>query len=381
MSKVLQKNEMAKRRFFSYLKDAEGFSEESICAFEKAIFNWEDFTKKDDFTNFTKNKVVDFKEWLKNRKKGKTEEKISLSYCYDILRRLKTFFEWLSKQAGYKASINSSLVSYLRLSKNETREAIQSRKKNIPSVEEVKKVIENIGDVSEIDKRDRALISLFYLSGMRISALMSLPLKSFDKNNLIIDQDPAFNVQTKFHKRITTALIPLSYKEPLDYFVSWYDYLIEKRGFNPSDPIFPSTKKEQGAENVNYYSTCEVEPVFWKSNTAIRKIFEKRFIGAGVPYYKPHSLRHLIVKEFAKTKLTEEEKKAISQNLGHADVGTTFGSYGYGHIEEGRQIEIMKNIKFSSDENKNFMENVLGGLSKKDQIKALTEMINEIAND
>src|SRR5665647_314037 len=152
MSKVLQKNEMAKRRFFSYLKDAEGFSENSISAFEKAIFNWEDFTKKDDFANFTKSKVVDFKEWLKNRKKGKTEEKISLSYCYAILRELKTFFEWLSKQAGYKSSINSSLTSYLRLSKNEAREAIQSRKKNIPSVEEVKKVIESIGDISEIDK-------------------------------------------------------------------------------------------------------------------------------------------------------------------------------------------------------------------------------------
>lgn len=381
MSKILQKNEMAKRRFFSYLKDAEGFSKDSIYAFEKAIFNWEDFTEKDDFENFTKKKIVGFKEWLKNRKKGKTEEKISLSYCYDVLRRLKTFFEWLSKQTGYKASINSSFISYLRLSKNETREAVQTRKRDIPSVEEVKKVIESIGDKNEIDKRDRALISLFYLSGMRISALMSLPIKSFDKNKLIIDQDPAFGVKTKFHKRITTALIPLSYKEPMDYFISWYNFLIEEKSYKPNDPIFPATKKEQGNENINYYSTCEVEPVFWKSNTAIRKIFEKRFIRAGVPYYKPHSLRHLIVKEFAKTKLTEEEKKAISQNLGHADVGTTFGSYGYGHIEEDRQVEIMKNIKFSSNENKNFMENMLGNLSKKEQIKALTEMINEIAND
>ena len=379
MSKVLQKNEMAKRRFFSYLKDAEGFSKDSIYAFEKAIFNWEDFTKKDDFENFTKKKIIAFKEWLKNRKKGKTEEKISLSYCYDVLRRLKTFFEWLSKQAGYKASINSSFINYLRLSKNETREAVQTRKRDIPSVEEVKKVVESIGEKNEIDKRDRALISLFYLSGIRISALMSLPIKSFDKNKLIIDQDPAFGVQTKFRKRIATTLIPLSYKEPLDYFIGWYDYLVAEKSFNPNDPIFPATKKEQGVENLNYYNTGEVEPVFWKSGTTIRKIFEKRFIQASVPYYHPHTFRHLIVKEFAKTRLTEEEKKAISQNLGHADVGTTFGSYGYGHIEEDRQMEIIKNIKFSSEENKNIMENAFSNISQNDIQRIAKELKSELS--
>lgn len=380
MSKLLQKNELAKRRFFRYLKDAEGFSDDSIYAFEKAILNWEDFTKKDDFRNFTQQKIVNFKEWLKNRKKGKTEEKISLSYRYDILRRLKTFFEWLSKQAGYKSIINSSFIDYLKLSKNEAREVVQSRKRDIPSIEEVRKTIESIGDKNEIDKRDRALFSLFYLSGIRISALMSLPMKSFDKNKLIIDQDPAFGVQTKFRKRITTTLIPLSYKEPLNYFIDWYNFLIEEKGFKPNDPIFPATKQEQGEKNVSYYSTGEVVPVFWKSGTTIRKIFKKRFDQAEIPYYHPHTFRHLIVKEFAKTKLTEEEKKAISQNLGHADVGTTFGSYGYGHIEEDRQIEIIKNIKFSSDENKKFTINTLSDLNKEERLKILAQMINDIAN-
>jgi integrase len=380
MSKILQKNEMAKRRFFDYLKLSKGFSKDSIYAFEKAILNWEDFTKNEDFANFTKNKIIGFNEWLKSRKKGKTEEKISLSYCYDVLRRLKTFFEWLSKQAGYKTSINSSFINYLRLSQNETREAVQTRKRDIPSVEEVKKTIENIGDKNDVDKRDRALISLAYLSGIRISALMSLPIKSFDKKNLLIDQDPAFGVQTKFRKRIATALIPLSYKEPLDYFIGWCDYLIKEKGFNPNDPIFPATKKEQGDENVNYYNTGEVEPVFWKSGSTIRKIFEKRFIQAGIPYYHPHTLRHLIVKEFAKAKLTEEEKKAISQNLGHANVGTTFGSYGYGHIEEDRQIEIIKGIKFSSDENKKIAESMFSNLSKKD-LKVMAEMFSKLASE
>jgi hypothetical protein len=81
--------------------------------------------------------------------------------------------------------------------------------------------------------------------------------------------------------------------------------------------------------------------------------------------------------EEAKAK-TEEEKKAISQNLGHADVGTTFGSYGYGHIEEDRQMEIIKSIKFSSEENKSFMENAFSNLSEQ-EIKSFSALFNKIA--
>ena len=44
--------------------------------------------------------------------------------------------------------------------------------------------------------------------------------------------------------------------------------------------------------------------------------------------------------------LTEEEKKAISQSLGHENVATTFGSYGYGMIDENKQVEIIRNIDF-----------------------------------
>ena len=78
------------------------------------------------------------------------------------------------------------------------------------------------------------------------------------------------------------------------------------------------------------------------------------------------------MKEFAKTRLTEEEKKAISQNLGHENTGTTFGSYGYGHIQEERQVDIVKNIKIGNKEVKGTFP-----LSDSD-IKALAKAITEV---
>ena len=138
------------------------------------------------------------------------------------------------------------------------------------------------------------------------------------------------------------------------------------------DPIFPMAKVENGAQNINFHNTGKVEPYFWQDSSSARRIFQRRFLEAEVPYYHPHTFRHLVVKEFARTRLTEEEKKAISQNLGHENTGTTFGSYGYGHIEEDRQVDIVKRIKLGNKE-----VEVKLSLTMEDVKRAMTEAIKE----
>ena len=344
--KTTYKNEQLKRRFYEWLKTSKGFSEETIKCYEKAIWLWEDFTNKDDFGSFNKTIAGAFKGWLRNKKKINSQESISISYCYDILRFIKTFFDWLSKQAGYKSKINQTAIDYFNLTRKEVREATQPKSVKYPVLDDIKQVIENIKGKTEIEKRDKALFSLAFLTGARISAIMTLPMKSFNRNSLVLYQDPDLGVQTKFSKKIVSSLVPFSYKETLDYFLQWYDYLTKQKGFKPDDPIFPATKIENGKDNINYYNTGEVENKQLKNSSSLRNIFKKRFEQAGVSYYHPHTFRHWWVKEMAKLPLTEEEKKAISQSLGHENVGTTFGSYGYGRIEESRQIEIIKSIDF-----------------------------------
>ncbi|PIQ67873.1 hypothetical protein COV92_00445 [Candidatus Uhrbacteria bacterium CG11_big_fil_rev_8_21_14_0_20_41_9] len=188
-------------------------------------------------------------------------------------------------------------------------------------------------------------MSFTLITGARISAIVSLPMSAFDPHEMVVDQDPSNDVKTKFSKRITTAFFPIEYKEAQRYFIEWYEYLKNERGFKENDPLFPATKVENGKENISYYSTGKVERIFWSNSSPARKIFEKRFKAVEEPYYNPHSFRRLLVKEFMKKPLTEEQKKAISQNLGHENVVTTFGSYGYGHIEESRQIELLREIE------------------------------------
>ncbi len=342
--KTTYKTEQLKRKFYEYLKAVKQFTPKTINRYENAIWLWEDFTEK-DFNSFSETMAVDFTEWLKNKRKVNSQEKISLTYVYHILRYLKLFFEWLSFQKGYR-KINPKAIEYLQLTKKEAREAIEPKKVETPSLDELKKVIETIKGDTEIEMRDKALLSLALISGARIEAIMTLPMKSFNRTEIVLHQEPHLGVHTKNSTPIITALIPFFYKEALDYFLNWYDYLLNEKKFKPENPIFPMTKVENGKNNVSYYNTGKVEPVFMKSQTSIRKIFEKRFNNAGVAYYHPHVFRHFLVKEISKHPFTEEQKKAFSQNFGHANTGTTFGNKGYGRIDSDRQIEVIKSFDF-----------------------------------
>ena len=372
MSSIIYKNEVIKRRFFRDVRNSKGFSLKTIECYEKAIWLWDDFTRKADYISFNKTVAEGFKEWLKAKKKARSQQEISVSYRYVMLRYLKVFFGWLSKQKGYK-KIDQTAIDYLNLSRAEAKIATQPREVKVPTLEELKAVIEGIQDSSEIEKRDRALISLMFLTGARISAIRTLPMKSFDKDKLTIDQNPAFGVKTKFSKRIITPLIAYLYKEPLNYFIGWFDYLEEEKKFKPDDPIFPATKVENGVENLSYYNTGQVEPIFWKSSTSPSKIIENRFKEAGIKHYKPHAIRHLFIKRLSKLPLTEEQKKAISQSLGHEDVRTTFSSYGYGKISEDKQAEIIKNIDFEGT-----YQGVKQSLSQEDIGRIAKEVAKEL---
>ena len=63
-------------------------------------------------------------------------------------------------------------------------------------------------------------------------------------------------------------------------------------------------------------------------------------MGAGLPYFPPHSFRKTLARHGEQLCRTPEEFKAWSQNLSHEMVLTTFSSYG--EVTSGRQAEIMR---------------------------------------
>ncbi|HTR18737.1 MAG TPA: site-specific integrase [Candidatus Paceibacterota bacterium] len=341
MTKTSYKNEQLKREFFEHLRGAEGFAPASVSKFAEAISQWQTFTDNEDFGSFNKTTATSFRDWLKTRETKTVAGKLTLVSQYNYLRRLKRFFTWLSGQPDYRNKVLKNEIEFLRLSKGDARIARAGTTRATPSFDDAKKIIEGIEIKNEIDRRDRAMISFALTTGCRIFAIISLRMKNFDKEKRLIHQNPGDGVHTKNSKTILTTFFPIGWDDPERFFVEWYEYL-ERKGYGPNDPIFPATLHDAGSVR---YSKDDVGKAFWNGTDAARKIFEKRCHDAGVRYFHPHSFRHLIVSMMSKTRLTEEEKRAISLNLGHENIATTFGSYGYGGMSEEDAVRIVQKLK------------------------------------
>jgi len=169
-------NEKAKLKYFDYLKESQGYSEPTINAHKKAIYRYEEFSGFEDFGMFNKKRAVEYKNWLEAKKDPRTEKQISLTTVYHYVRNLREFFNWLSKQPDYKTKILLTDIDYLKLPKAKARIATASKREHFPTFEQVKKVVDSIEIKTEIDLRDRALLSFTLLSGMRDKAIITLPV-------------------------------------------------------------------------------------------------------------------------------------------------------------------------------------------------------------
>jgi integrase/recombinase XerD len=341
MSRVSAKNERTKRAFFRYLKNADGCCESTINSIENAILLWQEFSKDEDFAFYNADKAIDFKKWLLKREtRGRP---MALVTYHAYLRHLRKFFGWLVREPGYRSKIKPNTVDYLKVTEKEERMATQSEPRNYPSLEYVRELVDSIVIRNEIDQRDQALISFALLSGMRDHAIASLPLGCFDEEQRLIVQNPLRGVKTKFSKLIPTTLFTFDEKM-FAIVINWVKYL-KANGFGSQDPMFPRAKTDQGRNNLSFESATEVEAAYWSGTGRIREIFKRRSEGAGLPYFPPHTFRHLAINLAFKACKNGEEIKAISQNFGHEHIATTLCTYG--NYPSFRLAEIISSMDFS----------------------------------
>jgi site-specific recombinase XerD len=349
MLKANVENEKIKHKYYDFLKESQGYSDATISAIKKSIYRYEEFTGFEEYSKFSKKKAIEFKKWLEEKQDPKTKKQISITTCYHYLRNLKDFFKWLCYQPSYKSKINMTEVEFLRLPKEKARIAVAQKREHYPTFEQLKKVIATIKINNEIDLRDRALLSFTFLSGMRDSAIISLPIVAFNENTLQISQDPKLGVKTKFSKTINSVMFKFD-DDMLGFVLDWVKHLKTENFFGNTDPMFPRNKVEN-AEGSKSFVSNSVEPMFWQSATSIRDIFKQRFEDADIEYFSPHTFRHLAVNTAISKCKNGHEIKAVSQNFGHEDVGTTMTTYGT--LNNTQMNRLIANMDFSSSNNLN----------------------------
>ena len=112
MTKHNAENERIKRKYFAFLKDAKRLSVQSVDGVASAISRYEGYTKYKDFRTFNADQVSAFKKHIAEQKGQRTGKNLSKATLHATFNQLKQFFQWLSREPGYKTRIQYSDAEY-----------------------------------------------------------------------------------------------------------------------------------------------------------------------------------------------------------------------------------------------------------------------------
>ena len=196
---------------------------------------------------------------------------------------------------------------------------------------------------NEIERRNKAMVSLCFLTTPRIAALQTariVSIKYFQEYEIwAFDQNPKL-VDTKYRKHITSFFIG-QLQDIINNVLSWVEYLKEK-GFKDNDYLFPKIEPSFTSDGLH---TSKLKKDKIVSDSWIRaNVFKKAFEDNGLKYLKVHPFRHSIARKMQKEPNATQLLIALAENDGHKNaMATIIASYGGNYMAERSQL--MKSFK------------------------------------
>ncbi len=199
------------------------------------------------------------------------------------LSALRGFLKFLVKEGLAKAD-HSKLIERPKTGRRLPRPL---------SVSQLLKMLELPPEPTLVQLRDRALLSLCYAAGLRVSELLGMKLG---------DVDFSRGVVAAFGKGRKRRLVPIA-GVTLRHLEEYLDALRQAQETSPAGLLFPSRKGKPYSRQM-----------FWK-------LVKRCALRAGIPeHVHPHRLRH----SFATHLLSGgADLRTVQALLGHSDVATT----------------------------------------------------------
>ena len=237
MTKPNPKNEIIKREYFRYLREAGGRNSATIDCVAKSLTRFEESTNRRDFKRFHREQAVAFKARLRDAVNARTGERLSKATVLSALRDLRAFFIWLAREPGYKSHIAYSDADYFNLADKDVAVARARREPKPPTPEQMRRVLNAMPAATVLERRDRAVVAFAAVTGARVRALTTFPLGAVDPSLGTVEHDARL-VRTKggktfrsdFHRVVPGAA---------EIVVDWCAELAECHGWGRSDPLFP----------------------------------------------------------------------------------------------------------------------------------------------
>lgn len=336
-------NEVVKYKFFEQLGNGfDGKDPKTVDQFVNALHEFEIATGFKDFTKYTSDWAIQFKNHLNDKKSARTGLEVSKSLYFHYINFVRRFFEWAVDNEKDYAKLNRREVDFLHVTRNDKNKARVTNYQESHDVADILATIRNMPENTEMERRNKAIVSLFLLTTPRIGSLQQARIdriKYFkDYEIWALIQDPRLQ-NIKYAKNITTFFIGDS-DDIIQNIIRWRDYLVAK-GLSGKDYLFPKITPSFTPDGV---VKAEISRDYIKSSTQIRDIIKEAFLNNGLQYLKPHSFRHSIARKVRKEPDATNRLIALAENLGQKN-GMAILVTSYAGDSLGQRAAIIKGIK------------------------------------
>ena len=280
----MKKFDTIKKEFFEFLEYDKGYSVRTIENYERDIKKFEVYSREFsiDYKKLSKENIFDFHSDLSSS--------IGQRSFSRILSSLRTFYKYLFSQNIVNDLVLNSVQTY----------PSPKFKKSIPSFLSQEKIYEVLDKIDLSDKhelikvRDKAIIMLFFTSGLRLEEMTSLVLGDIDlDNNSIKVLGKGGKERYSNFDKFTKELI-------IKYLAKIKKYPLLKSNIN-NNLFVDKDNKSLSRNNIQY-------------------IVMNNLKGLSLSSYGPHTLRH----SFATHLLNKGVGiSAIQSLLGHAKLSST----------------------------------------------------------
>jgi len=293
-----------KQEFLEYVEIEKGRSVKTVENYDRYLTRFFEHAEIKNPKDISEAKIREFRLWL-NRQPGVKETMKRRTQNYYLIA-LRSFLKYLAKRG-----IEALAPEKIELAKTEAREL------DLMSAQELSRLL-NAPDTSELKGlRDKAILELFFSTGLRVSELVSL------KRELDLTKDE-FSIRGKGDKVRVVFISDEARRAVKNY--------LDKRD-DMDDALFVQVANKSGKNVLAKKDSMRI------SARSIERIVKYYATKAGISRkVTPHVIRH----SFATDLLSNgADLRSVQALLGHANITTT---QVYTHVTDIHLREIHKNF-------------------------------------
>lgn len=261
-------------KFLEYLKSVKKHSDNTIISYQDDL---------KELASVLNNNIIDINE---------EDIKKYLNYLYDKSYNKNTISRKLSGvRSFYNYLYNHDIIKINYFTDVHNPKKIRSLPHYLKT-SEIDKVLDNTNEVTLYGERNKLIVELLYVTGLRVSELVNIKLKDIDKYNKSI------------------KILGKGSKERIVYYEDNCSELLNK--------YLNNTRRELDKSNSEYLLLNKFGNKL--STRMIRNILNNLTIGTSIEQIYPHMIRHT----FATTMLNNgADLMTVKELLGHESINTT----------------------------------------------------------